>query len=359
MLKTVKFNLILALLLPAVLMAQKLPKPSRAPAVPTQHQRTLTAEGLAYHDAGRYDEAIEKYKRVLDEAPEEVSAMYEMAFSYAAKKDCATAMELARRGAQYRSKVLPQFHLLLGNCLDDLGRPIEAMDVYKDAINISPDFALLHFNLGLAEMRLDKNADARKSFQQALLLDPNHPSSHYLLANVYNALGYRVPAVLALSRFLMLEPESRRADEALELLNQLLGGGVAKGEKPNEINVTLALSPKSRKDEGDFDSVSLVLSLSLAASQVQAKGTASPFKRLGSMYAVMGDALSRTKGKGFAVSYYAPFFAQIEQKGFVEPFLYRALNGAQVDGAEEWSRESRSKLDEFESWSKSYRWPRK
>src|SRR5215475_16060417 len=137
--KTVKFNLILVFLLPTLLMAQKLPKPSRTPAVPTQDQRTLTAEGVIYHDAGRYDEAIAKYKQVLDEAPDEVSAMYEMAFSYSAKKDCTSAMELARRGAQYRSNTLPRFHLILGNCLDDVGRQMEAMDVYKEAIKLSPD----------------------------------------------------------------------------------------------------------------------------------------------------------------------------------------------------------------------------
>ena len=146
--------LVFMVLAPAnVRAAEKLPKPDRIPAVSTPAQKALIKEGIALHDAGDFDGAIVKYEQVLSEEPAAVDGIYELAFSHTGKKDCARAMAVARRGATYRSALLPQFHMLLGSCLDDMGRPDEAIGVFKTAIKSTPEFALLHYNLGLAYVR--------------------------------------------------------------------------------------------------------------------------------------------------------------------------------------------------------------
>src|SRR5262245_40006936 len=139
---------------PAILLgAEKLPKPDRIPVVPSPAQKALISQGIALHDAGNFDGAIAKYEQVLAETPGSVEAMYELAFSHTGKRDCARAMAVARQGAQFRSELLPQFHMLLGNCLDDLGKRDEAIALYKAAIKRTPEFALLHYNLGLTYVR--------------------------------------------------------------------------------------------------------------------------------------------------------------------------------------------------------------
>jgi tetratricopeptide (TPR) repeat protein len=336
--------------------AEKLPKPDRIPAVSTQAQKALIAQGIALHDAGNFDGAIAKYEQVLADAPDVVEAMYELAFSHAGKQDCAKAMALARQGAQYQSALLPQFHMLLGNCLDDLGKRDEAVDVYKTAIKTTPGFQLLHYNLGLTYARTGKLDDARKALQQALHLNPNHASSHYLLSNIYQQLGYRVPATLALSRFLSLEPDGPRTVDALGRLQSLLGAGVSRSETSNEINIVF--SAKSKKDEGDFDAAGVAMSLSLAANQMNSeKKDLNPFKMISTNYTVMSEVLGRTEGKGFAVQYYAPFFAELHRQGFVEAFVYHALPVARLSGAADWEQENPTKLDDFRKWLSAYRWP--
>lgn len=347
---------VVALLPTTVLAGEKLRKADRIPAALTAEQKALITEGIALHDAGQYDGAIAKYKQVLDHAPDEVLAMYELGFAHFAKKDYESALAVARRGVQYRSELLPGFYELLGNCLDDLGKREDAIDVYKAGIKHSPMKALLHFNLAVALFRSEKHLEARKAMQKSVSLDPNHPSSHYLLASLYHQLGYRVPAILAFSRFCLLEPGSERAKGALSSLDQLLGGDVTKGDKPNEIKINVAFTPDSMKDEGDFDAIAMAISMSSAAAHMKAKEESSQFKLLTRTYAVMADVMTRTNGKGFAVKYYVPFFAELDKRELVEAFVYQTFQAAQLAGSAEWGKENGAKLREFDAWLSSYRW---
>jgi tetratricopeptide (TPR) repeat protein len=360
--KSTRMATLLALFLliaPATLFgAEKLPRPDRMPVVPTQAQKALIAQGLALHGAGNFNGAIAKYEQILADAPTVVEAIYELAFSHAAKRDCARAMAIARAGAEYQSALLPQFHMLLGNCLDELGKRDEAINVYKAAIKSTPGFALLHYNLGLTYMRTGRLDDARKALQQSLHLNPNHGSSHYLLSTIYQQFGYRVPATLALSRFLSIEPDGPRTVDALRRLQSLLGAGVSQSETSKEINIVFPA--KSKKDEGDFDAAGVAMSLSLAANQMNSeKKDVSPFKMISTSYTVMSEVLGRTEGKGFAAQYYAPFFAELHKQGFVEAFVYHALPVARLIGASEWEKENPNKVSDFQRWISGYRWPAK
>jgi len=347
----------LVLLSVAVVAGEGLPKTDRIPAAPTAQQEVLIAEGIALYDAGQHDSAVAKYKQVLEESPDQVHALYELAFTYLTKKDLESALALAHRGVQYRSELLPRFCILLGNALDDLGKRAEAIEVYRDGIKQAPMTALLHFNLGLALMRSGKHPEAKKALQQSVSLDPNHASSHYLLASVYLQLGYPVPAILALSRLLLIEPVSPKGKEALAILYELVRGSATRGERPNEIRITPARTPDSRKDEGDFDVVALALSMGIGAALIEDLPQASEFKRVAIICGVMAEPMSAMKKKGFAAKYYAPFFAEMAKRGFVKAFIYRAFQAAQLAGSAEWGKENDGKLREFEAWFRGYRWP--
>jgi tetratricopeptide (TPR) repeat protein len=318
----------------------------------------LIKEGIALHDAGNFDGAIAKYQQVLSEEPAAVLAIYELAFSHTGKRDCVKAMAVARQGATYRSELLPQFHMLVANCLDDLGRRNEAIEVFKAAIKDTPDFALLHYNLGLTYLRTGKLDDARKALKQSLHLNPNHGSSHYLLATIYHQLGYRVPAMLALSRFLSIEPDGPRVMDALSRLESLLGSGVSRSETSN--NISIVLPAKSKKDEGDFDAVGVAMSLSIAAGQMGGeKKELSPFKMISTNYTIMSEILARPEGRGFAMEYYAPFFAELHKQDFVDAFVYHAFPVARLQGAAEWAQENPTRLGDFRQWLSAYDWPSK
>ena len=84
----------------------------------------------------KYEEAIAKYRSILDENPECVAAMYELALTLVHKGEKLAAMELANKGTKYISSELPLFYVLIANNLDDLGKPDDAIKIYLDGIKI-------------------------------------------------------------------------------------------------------------------------------------------------------------------------------------------------------------------------------
>src|SRR5678816_4858165 len=96
--RTLKRLGLVALLLCAAVPAFAQGAPSREPSKTTPEQEALIQAGVELHDKGQYDEAIAKYQAVLAQSPSDVTAMFEMAFSYLSKRDFDKSFELAKKG---------------------------------------------------------------------------------------------------------------------------------------------------------------------------------------------------------------------------------------------------------------------
>ncbi len=246
------------------LIAGKLPKADRVCPESTPEQKALIREGVALHDQQNYDAAIERYKKVLDESPWDARALHELSYSYFESKRYEEALATAKMGAQCKSDGLPAFYMLIGNALDMLGRNKESIEVYKEAIKQNPGVSLLHYNLALALNAGGKKGEAKQAVENALRLSPGHASSHALLGSIYADMGYRIPAILAYSRFLMLEPASQRAKGVASRLAGLLTGNVTYGKEPNQINIMISAPSKKQADEGDFGGSEAMLAIMVA-----------------------------------------------------------------------------------------------
>jgi len=337
--------------------------PKLTPVPSTEGQKAMIKEGIASHDKGEYDAAIRKYEEVLGENPSNVEAMYELSYTLGAKKDYQKSLETARKGTQYKSDLLGQFYLVIGNDLDDMGEHDKAISAYREGIALSPGDFLLHYNLGLAYDRQQKWDEARKVLKTSVMLNPNHASSQLLLAVEFSRSKFRVPSLLAAARFLVLEPTSSRADRALEILQQALSAGVGAGGKPG--NITIFIDPSSRKEEGDFTSVELVLQISRAAGSMDKKDK-SDKKSEGEVQVhqwklfldVLTEGQGRKKQTELIFNYYVPYFLEMNKRGFVEPFVYYILQKTNTPGVTEWLAANQPKVNDFLEWSRQYGWPK-
>jgi len=343
--------------------AGKLPKADRVPDAPTAEQVALVRDGVALHDRRNYEGAIAKYKQVLAQNQWEVNALHELALSYFESKDYQRALDTARLGAQCRSQGLAGFYATIGNALDELGRGKEAIETYRAAIQLNPRMGLLHYNLAISLRRAGKLAEAKEAVQRAIQCDPTRPSGHATLGAIYQDMGYRVPAILAYSRFLALEPESERSAQIMTKLEGLLTAGVGQGKQPGEVTVRISETPKGRNGEGDFTGAEMMMSIVLAADLIAKPGEAkkppeSAYRKLVSLYTSLGESLDVSKPKGgFAATFYAPYFAALTKAGHTEAFVAHAWKAGKVEGASGWAEANESKLAAFLAWSKDYRWP--
>lgn len=340
--------------------AQDLPQPRLTPTPTMERHEPLIRQGIALHDRGDFDGAIRSYEEVLKENPDDVIALYEMAYSFGEKKDYKKSLELAYRGAQYKSKVLFGFYVLIGNNLDNLGRPQDAIKTYKSGIKMFPEESLLHFNLGITLIGQDKPDEARVSLKDAVTFNPAHPGSHVRLGDLYFKGNYRIPALLAMGRFLALEPKSERSTYALQVIQDVLGRAATRDEKTGNINITLDTSAKT--DEGDFGVALTMMGILGAARHLDKNKNKTEMQlivdMIESLLSIMSEGDAKKKQPGFAWNYYRPYFLEMKARNMVEPFCYYIYQTSQSTEVAKWLAQNTARVNEFLSWSQSYQWPR-
>lgn len=107
------------------------------PPVEAQHDTSVDDavehfnKGNAFYGEGKYDEAIEQFKKALDHNPKDASSHFGLGNSYFLKKDYDTALK----------------H-------------------YGEVVKLKPEYSKVHYAMGLAYRRLGKKDEAQKAFER-------------------------------------------------------------------------------------------------------------------------------------------------------------------------------------------------
>ena len=114
-------------------------------------------------------------------------------------------------------------HNNLGNALARLGRLDDAVAIYRHALLLSPNFADAHNNLGHALLDLGQFDDAAASCQRAVDLKPRYAEAHDNLGSALLALNRLEDALASYRRALAIDPEFAEAHNNMG--NALLENG--------------------------------------------------------------------------------------------------------------------------------------
>jgi tetratricopeptide (TPR) repeat protein len=190
----------------------------------------LVKEGIALHDAGNYEKAIEKYNEALAKDPNSTVANYEIAYSYYALKDYDNAKKYCLLAMKEYSTEYLSAALIYGSILDDTGNPDEAIKYYKNLLKKYPKEYLLHYNIAISYSKIPRPSMSQKHFEQAIINNLGHGSSHLAFGELMYAKKRRVESVLPLYFFLVVEPDSKRSSQALDLIFEQLSISANKKE---------------------------------------------------------------------------------------------------------------------------------
>ncbi|HEX8173315.1 MAG TPA: tetratricopeptide repeat protein [Thermoanaerobaculia bacterium] len=324
------------------------------PAAPQETPQERLRKAIALHDAGDYAGAIRIYRELLAADPANEHLRYELAFSLTASGEYAAAIEVASEGAKKRGDLQAMFLEMIGNAYDGLHKPKEAIAAYKRGIAVNPSYSRIHFNLGVAYIGQDQMREARAEFERTIALEPTYPSPHYTLAEVYRTEGYRVPAILAYSRFLELaEPRDPRTQTATRNLHTLLNLGV---EQKDKANINITVDPNSKKDLGDFSALEMMLALASGARFVEENEKRSDFDREAAAYASFLAMLSESAAdykQGFVAQTYVPAIDALVKAGHADAFAHVALAPLLLPGTKAWVDSHNKELIAFDEWLQS------
>lgn len=326
----------------------------------TETEQALHVErGIVFNELGDLDAALREFRAVLAANPNNVDALYEAALTLYAMRDYDACARLAERGARLASARTAGFELLLGNALDEAGNTRAAIAAYRRSIAIDDSNYLAHFNLSVTLARNNETAASRASAQAGLRLHPEHASGHLLLARLYHYDGFRVPAILAYARFLLLEANTRRSAEAAEALHTLLAAGATVTNAPSAVTLSLMQSNPDLS-EGDFQPLDLALSLLQGLQASSTSGAVAEASQIADRFELLFGMLSSQQpvngAAGFAWEFYAPYFAAVETLDFTELVTYLTLRAQAIPEVDTWLDDNHGKVDRFLAWSAGWRW---
>jgi len=120
----------------------------------------------------------------------------------------------------------------------DLGRWHKAIEAFKKATVIKPDYELAYFGLGIVYSQLETWEDALTSFQKAVELSPDYAAAYLGLGIAYTMLGRNMDAVQVCRKAIRIKPGYAQAHYALGL-NYLMLGNRASALEEHRILETL------------------------------------------------------------------------------------------------------------------------
>ena len=190
------------------LLQDSVPSAERAPSGEAP-VRELLQRGLGYHQAGHLPQAEAVYRQILQVAPNHPDALYlsglaahEAGRSEAAVEPIVRAIRINPAGP---------FHYTLGNVLRKLGRLDEAAVNYREALRLIPAMVEAYVGLGNTLRAQGKPDEAAGHFRKALKLKPDLIEAHLNLGSALRAQGKLGEAIECFRNTIRLRPDYAEA----------------------------------------------------------------------------------------------------------------------------------------------------
>jgi tetratricopeptide (TPR) repeat protein len=138
------------------------------------------ALGQLLLDQKRLGDAITELQTVVARHPNDVDARLKLASALSEKKG---RMNDAIAEYQTAAKIdpNPDVGTTLANLLLEQGRIDEAIQCYRDVVQLEPSSALAHYNLAVGLHRSHRLREAIFHYKEALKIDPKYPDADYFL----------------------------------------------------------------------------------------------------------------------------------------------------------------------------------
>lgn len=310
----------------------------------------IVEEGITYHDMGEFDKAIEIYKTALDIDPQSTMVFYEIGLSYYHKGDYRTAIKYYDKVLKKNKKYLLPATINKGLSLDKIGKSKAALKLFKQAVKDFENEPRLHYNLGYQYYQKNDTENAIREVARAIELDPGYSTSHLLMGFLQFNKNNRVQALLSYHYFLLLEPESDRAEGVFYDINNIMGGNVSVGkDDPKSINISLSANLNS-----EFSASELLLALLVAQNNEEKNKDKAPeelfihnttrfFQHLGEMRA------NKINPEGIYWNLYIPFFERLAASDHM-PAYFHHITEHLIEDSATWIETHTLEMFAFEKW---------
>ena len=233
---------------------------------------------LELYQTGRYVDAEKLSVSITEEFPKHPFAWKVLAAVLKQIGRISESLIASQRSVQLDPQDA-EAHSNLGNTLQQQSRLEEAEASYGQAITLKPDYAEAYNNLGTTLKEQGRLNEAEASYGQAITLKPDYAEAHYNLGNTLKEQGRLNEAEASYGQAITLKPNDAEAYSNLGVMLQELGRlneaeasyGQAITLKPNDAeahnNLGVMLQELGRLDEAE---VSLGQAITLKPNDAEA-----------------------------------------------------------------------------------------
>lgn len=230
--------------------------------------------------------------------------------------------------------------------LREKGRYNKAIRTFEKAM-INSDNHLVYYHHTLTCFRKNKIDKAYNSAIKALTINPLHTDSHLILSKIMLRKESRLKAMLPLYFFLILEPDSKRASDARQYLQNLTNNSFS--DTPDQ---TTNIIIKMDKEDTGFITAEMMM-LDYRNSLAYAKNDFSEMELFIKYSNQLFNTLWNIKSdSGFWWEFYIPFFHEMAHSGLVKPFCHH-ISVSVYDESISWLKENQEENLKFTTWLSS------
>ena len=158
---------------------------------------------------------------------QEALALFQSGVSLAQADKLEEALDAFRKAVELKPD-LAEAHINLGLLLYRQGKADEAEKALLKALELKPEepktkeaLADIYFEKAKELLQLDKTDEALEKLKLSSGFNPNYPFTNYLLGYAYTQKGMKEEAIKSFEAFLQLEPNAPQAAKVKEILENL------------------------------------------------------------------------------------------------------------------------------------------
>ncbi|MFQ5961380.1 MAG: tetratricopeptide repeat protein [Candidatus Methylomirabilales bacterium] len=199
-----------------------LPELSKAAELAPSNAEYRNALGMALLFTRKLDPAIKVFEEAIAIEPKFSEAKNNLASAYIMKGELERAKPLLAQVLDDPLYPTPQFaYFNLARIYERQGKIDEAIEEYKLALDIRPDYVDAHYNLGLLYLQQGRTDLAIEEFTEATRLNPKIAVYQQSLGVAYVRAGRYQEARRAFERVLEVEKRGVSAEYARKMLQEL------------------------------------------------------------------------------------------------------------------------------------------
>lgn len=180
--------------------------------------KTKAQEAFKLEDEqGKFDEAIKLLEEAQKLDPENITYPYELAYSYAGKKDHQKAVEILEKLTRHKD-VYDLVYQSLGNNYDYLGQPEKAIETYETGLKKFPKSGKIYTELGNMQLNKQDFNKALTYYEKGIEMEPAYAANYYRASKIYLSSTEKIWGMLYGEIFMNLDRNSKRTAEMSKLL---------------------------------------------------------------------------------------------------------------------------------------------